>query len=69
MANRDLLINALINKAVGSGMVFQVSAAQIRDELQNGVTIRTRSYDDPGPDQSPGLRPHGRSAIGWYVRS
>jgi concanavalin A-like lectin/glucanase superfamily protein len=41
-ANRDLLINALIDKAVGSGMSFQVSLAQLRGEL-NGI-------DDPVDD-------------------
>ena len=37
-ANRDLLINALINKGVGTGMASQVTAQQIRDELNNGTT-------------------------------
>lgn len=46
--NRDLLINALINKAVGSGMAFQVTAAQIRDELQNGITDPDTGYVTPG---------------------
>ena len=60
MANRDLLINSLITKAVGSGVqVFQVSGAAIRDELQNGVTDPGTGYVTPGPDQSPGFRPHG----------
>ena len=37
-ANRDLLINSLVAKAVGSGVwQYQVSGAAIRDELQNGV--------------------------------
>jgi len=47
-ANRDLLINALVDKAVGGGMAFQVSAAQIRDELQNGVPDPGSGYTTPG---------------------
>jgi hypothetical protein len=47
-ANRDLLINSLINKAVGNGQVFQVSGAAIRDELQNGVTDPGTGYVTPG---------------------
>jgi hypothetical protein len=38
MANRNLLMDALINSTVGAGLAFEVTAAQIRDELHNGVT-------------------------------
>jgi hypothetical protein len=47
-ANRDLLINSLIARAVGTGQVFQVSAAAVRDELQNGVTDPGTGYVTPG---------------------
>ena len=63
-ANRDLLINALINKAVGNNLAFQVQAAQVRGEL-NGVS------GDPNPIyNTPGLinrlvsGPTGSSASG-----
>jgi hypothetical protein len=46
--NRDLLINSLINKAVGTGQAYQVSGAAIRDELQNGVTDPGTGYVTPG---------------------
>ena len=66
MANRDLLINSLINKAVGTGQcAYQVSGAAVRDELQNGVTDPGTGYvTHAGPDQSPGFRPHGREPDG-----
>jgi hypothetical protein len=47
-ANRDLLINALVNRAVGGGLAFQVSATQVRDELSNGVTDPDTGYVTPG---------------------
>jgi hypothetical protein len=49
MANRDLLINSIITKAVGNGVLaYQVNAAAIRDELQNGVTDPGTGYVTPG---------------------
>jgi hypothetical protein len=48
MTNRDLLMNALINRAVGSGQAFQVTAAQVRDELHNGITDPDTGYVTPG---------------------
>ena len=49
MANRDLLINSITTKAVGNGVLaYQVSAAAIRDELQNGVTDPGTGYVTPG---------------------
>jgi hypothetical protein len=63
-ANRDLLINGLINNAVGSGMNFQVSAAQIRDELQNGVTDPDTGYVTPGLINRLVSGPTGSSATG-----
>ena len=49
MANRDLLINSLITRAVGNGVqVYQVNGAAIRDELQNGVTDPGTGYVTPG---------------------
>jgi len=48
-ANRDLLINSLIAKAIGSGVwQYQVSGAAVRDELQNGVTDPGTGYVTPG---------------------
>jgi hypothetical protein len=38
MTNRNLLMDALIDRTVGAGLAFEVTAAQIRDELHNGVT-------------------------------
>ena len=63
-ANRDLLINALINKAVGTGMNSQVTAAQIRDELQNGVTDPDTGYVTPGLINRLVSGPTGASATG-----
>ena len=63
-ANRDLLINALVNKAVGTGMVFQLSAAQIRDELQNGVTDPDSGYVTPGLINRLVSGPTGASSTG-----
>jgi hypothetical protein len=48
MTNRDLLINALINRAVGGGQDFQVTAAQVRDELHSGVTDPDSGFVTPG---------------------
>jgi len=63
-ANRDALINALINKAVGNGLAFQVSAAQVRDELQNGVTDPDSGYTTPGLINRLVSGPTGASASG-----
>jgi hypothetical protein len=38
MTNRNLLMDALIDRTVGAGLAFDVTAQQIRDELHNGVT-------------------------------
>jgi hypothetical protein len=44
MANRDLLLNALVNKTVGTQFQqFQVTEAQIRDELHNGFPDPTNA--------------------------
>jgi mono/diheme cytochrome c family protein len=43
VTNRNLLVNSLINRAVGSGMDFQVRAAEVSGELNGGVT------GDPDP--------------------
>jgi concanavalin A-like lectin/glucanase superfamily protein len=63
-ANRDALINALVSKAVGSGMVFQVSATQIRDELNNGVTDPDSGYVTPGLINRLVSGPTGSSSTG-----
>jgi hypothetical protein len=63
-ANRDLLIDALINRAVGNGMAFQVSAAQVRDELQNGVTDPGTGFVTPGLINRLVSGPTGASATG-----
>lgn len=63
-ANRDLLINALVNKAVGSGMAFQVTATQIRDELQNGTTDPDTAYVTPGLINRLVSGPTGASSSG-----
>jgi hypothetical protein len=64
MANRDLLINALIDRAVGSGMDFQVNAAQVRDELHNGITDPGSGYVTPGLINRLVAGPTGASATG-----
>jgi hypothetical protein len=64
MANRDLLINALVNRAVGSGMLFQVSAAQVRDELHNGITDPDTAFVTPGLINRLVSGPTGASATG-----
>lgn len=63
-ANRDLLINALVNNAVGSGMAFQVTATQIRDELQNGTTDPDTAYVTPGLINRLVSGPTGASSSG-----
>jgi cytochrome c553 len=63
-ANRDALINALINKAVGNGMTFQVSPTQIRDELTNGITDPGTGYVTPGLINRLVSGPTGSSATG-----
>lgn len=64
MANRDLLINALINRAVGTGMAFQITGAQIRDELHNGITDPASGYVTPGLINRLVSGPTGTSASG-----
>ncbi len=64
MANRDLLINSLINKAVGTGQVYQVSAARDPRRVAERRDGSGHGVRDPGPDQSPGFRPHGRELDG-----
>jgi hypothetical protein len=62
-ANRDLLINALINKAVGSGLALQVSATELRGEL-NGVDDPDNTYDTAGLINRLVSGPTGASASG-----
>jgi len=62
--NRDLLINSLINKAVGAGQAYQVSGAAIRDELQNGVTDPGTGYVTPGLINRLVSGPTGASSTG-----
>jgi hypothetical protein len=62
-ANRDQLINSLINKAVGSGMTFQVTAAQLRGEL-NGVDDPDDTYDTTGLINRLVSGPTGSSSTG-----
>jgi hypothetical protein len=62
-ANRDLLINALINKAVGNGMTFQVSVAQLRGEL-NGIDDPDDTFDTTGLINRLVSGPTGASASG-----
>jgi hypothetical protein len=64
MANRDLLINTLVDKAVGAGMAFQVSATQIRDELHTGITDPDFGYVTPGLINRLVSGPTGASASG-----
>ncbi|HEU4779749.1 MAG TPA: LamG domain-containing protein [Steroidobacteraceae bacterium] len=67
MANRDLLINALIDKAVGTGMDFQVTAAQIREELHTGFqdpVNLTPEYFTPGLINRLVSGPTGASPLG-----
>jgi hypothetical protein len=62
-ANRDLLINALIDKAVGGGMNFQVSLAQVRGEL-NGIDDPDNTFDTAGLINRLVSGPTGASATG-----
>jgi len=62
--NRDFLINALITKAVGTGLAAQVSATQIRDELNNGITDPGTGYVTPGLINRLVSGPTGASATG-----
>jgi hypothetical protein len=62
--NRDLLMNALINKAVGTGLAAQVTATQIRDELNNGVTDPGTGYVTPGLINRLVSGPTGASTTG-----
>ena len=64
MTNRDLLINALIDRAVGSGQDFQVTAAQVRDELHNGVTDPDSGTMTPGLINRLVSGPTGGSSTG-----
>ena len=63
-ANRNLLIDSLINKAVGNALAFQVTPAQIRDELQNGITDPDSGYFTPGLINRLVSGPTGASATG-----
>ncbi|HUQ10110.1 MAG TPA: LamG domain-containing protein [Steroidobacteraceae bacterium] len=63
-ANRDLLINALINKAVGNGMTFQVSEAQLRGELNGIDDVVDDTFDTPGLINRLVSGPTGASASG-----
>jgi hypothetical protein len=64
MANRDLLINALIDRAVGTGLAFEVSATQVRDELHTGITDPASGYVTPGLINRLVSGPTGASATG-----
>jgi hypothetical protein len=58
MANRDLLIDSLVARAVGSGVwQFQVSADEVRDELHDGVVDPDHPPGDPLYNEyfTPGL--------------
>ena len=63
-ANRDLLINALINKAVGTSMDFQVKAQQVRDELNGVSTDPDPVYNTAGLINRLVSGPTGASATG-----
>jgi mono/diheme cytochrome c family protein len=63
-ANRDLLINALVNRAAGSGMAFQVNAAQIRGELDGLASDPNSIYVTPGLINRLVSGPTGSSATG-----
>ncbi|HEY6123564.1 MAG TPA: hypothetical protein VIV63_02845, partial [Steroidobacteraceae bacterium] len=62
-ANRDLLINALIDKAVGGGMSFQVTDAQLRGEL-NGIDDPDNTFDTAGLINRLVSGPTGSSSTG-----
>ncbi len=63
-ANRDLLVNALISKAVGSGLAFQITATDVRNELLNGVTDPGTGYVTPGLVNRLVGGPSGASSTG-----
>jgi hypothetical protein len=64
-ANRTQLIDALINKAVGTNLDFQVSAAQIRAELNLGaIDPETGAAAAPGLIDRLVAGPTGGSATG-----
>jgi mono/diheme cytochrome c family protein len=48
MTARNILIDNLINKAVGTGMNSQISATAIRNELHGGVTDPDSGFVTPG---------------------
>jgi hypothetical protein len=62
--NRDALINALINKAVGNSMAFQVQAAQIRGELNGLSSDPVALYNTSGLINRLVSGPTGSSATG-----
>jgi hypothetical protein len=64
MANRNLLMDALINNTVGAGLAFEVTATQIRDELHNGVTDPDTSVVTAGLINRLVSGPTGSSATG-----
>jgi hypothetical protein len=64
MTNRNLLINALITKVAGTGQAFQVTGAEIRDELHNGVTDPSTGYVTPGLINRLVSGPAGSSSTG-----
>ncbi|MDF3022221.1 MAG: LamG protein [Steroidobacteraceae bacterium] len=61
--NRDLLINSLISKAVGTGLDAQVRAAEVRGEL-NGIDDPDDTYDTTGLINRLVAGPTGASASG-----
>jgi hypothetical protein len=63
-ANRDLLVNALINKAVGTGLQFQVQAEQVSGELKGIDDPDDETYDTPGLINRLVSGPTGASATG-----
>jgi hypothetical protein len=63
-ANRDALINALINRAVGTGMISQVQAEQVRGELNGLSTDPNPIYNTAGLINRLVSGPTGSSATG-----
>jgi hypothetical protein len=61
--NRNLLVNALINKAVGTGMDFELDATEIRGELE-GIDDPDPTYDTTGLINRLVSGPTGASATG-----
>jgi hypothetical protein len=61
--NRDLLINSLISRAVGTGMDFQVRAEEVRGEL-NGIDDPDDTFDTTGLINRLVSGPTGASASG-----